>query len=175
MDGAEEIEVFDAPAVTPWMGSFNKGFNGAGVEDFSDGASSFVSSALVFLILVVVNAVSSERIDMAEVVLVTSDDDGVFFSLKPVARDAQPLVFLTFEPLDIEEFELDIDKLLVVVVVSDVFESDGLGLKENRPVVTSVMELDIPFFTVDDAGSLPFDLLMDVDALLFPFVSLIDD
>ena len=106
------------------MGFFNKGFDAAGVKDLGDGAGSFVSSVLVLLVLVVVNAVSSERIDVAEVVLVTSDDDGVFFSLKPVARDAQPLVFLTFEPLDIEEFELDIDGLLVLVV-SDVFESDG--------------------------------------------------
>ena len=37
------------------------------------------------------------------------------------------------------------------------------------------MELDMPFFTVDEAASVPFDLLMDGDALLFTFVSLIDD
>jgi hypothetical protein len=123
-DGADEINVFEAPAIPLWMGFFNRGFDAEGVKDLSDGAGSFVSSALVLLVLLVVSAVSSERIDVAEVVLVTSDDDGVFFSLKPVASDAQPLEFFTFEPLDIDEFELDIDGLLVVVV-SDVFESDG--------------------------------------------------
>lgn len=125
MDGAEGINVFDAATTPLGMGVFNRGFDAVEVKGLGDGADSFVSSALVLLVLVAVNAVSSERIDVAEVVLVTSDDDGVFFSLKPVARDAQPFEFFTCEPLDIDEFELDIDGLLIVMLVSDVFESDG--------------------------------------------------
>jgi hypothetical protein len=46
----------------------------------------------------------------------------VFFSLNPVANEAHPFVFFVVVPLVNEEFELDIDGLLVVVL-SDVIES----------------------------------------------------
>jgi len=45
-----------------------------------------------------------------------------------------------------EEFELDIDGLLIVVL-SDVVESDDFVLNEKSPEVTSVIEVDMLFFS----------------------------
>jgi hypothetical protein len=49
------------------------------------------------------------------------------------------------------------------------------GLNEKRPVVTSVIEVDRPFFTVDKVDSIVLDLLIREEGLLFIFVSLIED
>ncbi len=49
------------------------------------------------------------------------------------------------------------------------------GLNEKRPEVTSVIEVDRPFFTVDKVDSIVLDLLIREEGLLFSFVSLIED
>jgi hypothetical protein len=80
---------------------------------------------VLLLLLGSVNAVNSARIEEAEgvdIVLVTSGV--VFFSLNPVANEAHPLEFFVVIPFDNEEFELDIDGLLIVTL-SDVVDSDG--------------------------------------------------
>jgi hypothetical protein len=47
-----------------------------------------------------------------------------------------------------------------------------LVLNEKSPEVTSVIEVDRPFFPVD---SIVLDLLMDEGGVLFVFISFIDD
>jgi hypothetical protein len=93
--------------------------NDVEVNDLGDGGERFV----LLVLLDAVKAVNSARIEVAvefEIVLVNSDV--VFFSLNPVANEAHPFVFFVVVPLVNEEFELDIDGLLVVVL-SDVIES----------------------------------------------------
>jgi hypothetical protein len=48
-------------------------------------------------------------------------------------------------------------------------------LNEKSPEVTSVIEVDMPFFPVDNIDSVGFDLLIDEGRLLFVFISLIED
>lgn len=66
--------------------------------------------SFVLLLLVEVIAVNSERIEDEEtllvVVVVPVVDSLVFFSLNPVARDAQPLIcFTLLVPFDSNELE----------------------------------------------------------------------
>jgi len=118
----------------------NCGFNTGGDEGFADfrddrlvvfneppplidclrrGLNEFDDGDLVGLLFVPdVMATSSERIELADSELVD------FFSLKPVANDAQPLVFLTVDwPLVSEEFEVEIEAI-ELVELSDVVDSD---------------------------------------------------
>lgn len=168
----ELVTGFNEPVLVLFIDCFNRGLRDVVVNDFGDGGERFV----LLLLLVEVNAVNSARIELAEgfevVVLVTSFV--VFFSLNPVANDAQPLVFFVVVPFVNDEFELDIDELLIVLL-SDVVESDDLSLNEKSPVVvTSVIEFDGPFFAVDKVDSVDFDLLFNADVLLFVLVSLIE-
>jgi hypothetical protein len=195
----DKLVVFNDPrlGLIPFIDCFNKGFNDVEVNDLGDDGERFV----LLLLLDAVNAVNSARIELAEEevgvvglgveVLVTSKL--LFFSLNPVANDAHPLVFFVVIPFVNEEFELDIDGLLIVVL-SDVVESDDYEkekksqismnnrkikyiftfvLNEKSPeVVTSGIEVDMVFFPVD---SVVFDLFIDERGLLFTFVSFIDD
>ena len=93
---------------------FNRGFREDEVDDEEDG----VGERLVLLLFVdEVNAVSSERIELAD------ESEFVFFSLNPVANDAHPLVFFVLLPFVNEELEFDIDGLLLVGL-SDVVDSE---------------------------------------------------
>jgi hypothetical protein len=47
-------------------------------------------------------------------------------------------------------------------------------LNEKSVAGTSVIDVGIPFFAVDNVDSMGFDLLTDKDGLLFGFVSLIE-
>jgi hypothetical protein len=47
-------------------------------------------------------------------------------------------------------------------------------LNEKSVVATSVIEVGMPFFPVDNGDSIGFDLLTDTEGLLFGFVSLIE-
>jgi hypothetical protein len=114
----DELVDFIDPVLLPLMEVFNKGLNDVDDEDLGDGGERFV------LLLGAVNAVNSARIEVADeigLVLVTSDV--VFFSLNPVANDAHPFVFFVVVPLLNEEFELDMDGLLIVVL-SEAVDSD---------------------------------------------------
>ncbi len=107
----------------PFIDCFNKGFNDDEVNDLGDDGERLI----LLLLLDAVNADNSSRSELAEelgvggVVVVTSEL--LFFSLNPVAKEAHPLVFFVVVPLVNEEFELDMDGLLIVVL-SDVVESD---------------------------------------------------
>jgi len=126
----DELVVFNDPVLlVPFIDCFNKGFIDDEVNDLGDDGERLV----LLLLLDAVNAVNSARIELAEelvgvVGVVTSEL--LFFSLKPVANEAHPLVFFVVVPLVNEEFELDIDGLLIVVL-SDVVESDDYLKKKN--------------------------------------------
>lgn len=109
----DKLVVFNDPELEPLTDCFSRGFN----EFDDDGVMVF--DGLLFV--VDVSAVNSDRIELA-------DDDGsellLFFSLKPVANDAQPLAFLTVDcPLVSEEFVVDVDDI-ELVGLSDVVDSD---------------------------------------------------
>jgi hypothetical protein len=138
--------------LVPFIDCFNKGFNDDEVNDLGDDGERLI----LLLLLDAVNADKSSRSELAEelgvgvVVVVTSEL--LFFSLNPVAKEAHPLVFFVVVPLVNEEVELDMDGLLIVVL-SDVVESDDFVLNEKSPEVTSVIEVDMPFFPVDNIDS----------------------
>jgi hypothetical protein len=163
-ESEDELVVFNNPILVPLIDCFNKGFNE--VEDFGDEGERLI----LLLLLDEVIAANSVRIESAEGLGVVNSEL-VFFSLNPVANEAHPLVFLIVVPFVNEEFELDINGLLIVVL-SDAVKSDDLVLNEKSPEVTSVIEVDMPFFPVD---SIVLDLLMDEGGVLFVFISFIDD
>lgn len=116
---------------------FNRGFkdddddDDVDVEDLGDDGERFV----LLLLVVEVNAVNSASIELAEEFefeLVNSEL--LFFSLNPVANDAQPFVFFVVVPFVNEEFELDIDRLLIVGL-SDVVESDDYEKEIFRLII----------------------------------------
>lgn len=121
-DREDELVVFNG---APFIDCFNKGFNDDDEDD--DG------ERLGLLLLVVeVNVVNSASIELAdEFEFEVVDSEFPFFSLNPVANDAQPFVFFVVVPLVNEEFELDTDGLLIVGL-SDVVESDDYDKKERK-------------------------------------------
>lgn len=104
--------------VLPLLDCFNRGFDEVVLVGLGDGGE-----RLILLLLVdEVNAFRSARIDDADDGLVV--DSGVlFFSLNPVANDAQPLAFFGVVPFVSDELELDTVELLLVEL-SDVIDSD---------------------------------------------------
>ncbi len=123
----DELVVFNDPVLLfPFIDCFNKGFIDDEVNDLGDDGERLV----LLLLLDAVNAVNSARIELAEGVVGVVTSELLFFSLKPVANEAHPLVFFVVVPLVNEEFELDIDGLLIVVL-SDVVESDDYFKKKK--------------------------------------------
>jgi len=120
----DELVVFNDPVFVPFIDCFNKELNDVEVNVLGDGGERFV----LLVLDDEVNAVNSASIELADG-LVTSDV--VFFSLNPVANEAHPLVFFVVIPLVNEEFELDIDGLLIIVL-SDVVESDDFWFKWKK-------------------------------------------
>ncbi len=117
-ESEDELVVFNNPILVPLIDCFNKGFNDVEVEDFGDEGERLI----LLLLLDEVIAANSVRIESAEGLGVVNSEL-VFFSLNPVANEAHPLVFLIVVPFVNEEFELDINGLLIVVL-SDAVKSD---------------------------------------------------